>query len=75
MWIFEAKKYKILIPTQLFIVVFYKLKPIQNTTNITEITKNFLNLVPHMQIFKLVRISHPLCTTQNLTLLTFLTIV
>ena len=41
MWIFRAKKYKILILTQLFIVVvFYKLKLIENTTNSTEITEN-----------------------------------
>ena len=45
MWISRVKKYKILTPTQLFIVVvFYKLKPIQNTTNITEITQKFIKL-------------------------------
>ena len=75
MWISRVKKYKILAPTQLFFVVFYKLKPIQNTTNITEITENLLNSVPHTLKFKLVTISHLLSTTQNLILLIFLTIV
>ena len=52
MWIFRAKKFKILAPTQLFIVaVFYEFKPIQNTTNITEITENSLKLsTSHIKI-------------------------
>ena len=42
---FLGIKIKILFCTQIFIaVVFYKLKPIQNTTNITEITKISLKL-------------------------------
>ena len=76
MRISRVEKYKILTPTQLFIVVvFYKLIPMQNTTDITEIIKNLLKLVPHTLKFKLVNNSHPLSTTQNLTLLTFFTIV
>ena len=44
MWISRAK-IQILDPTQLFIIaVFYKVKPMQNTTNITEITENSLKL-------------------------------
>ena len=52
MWIFRAKKYKILAPTQLFVVVvFYKLNPIQNTTNTTQITENSLKLsTSHIKI-------------------------
>ena len=64
MWISRVKKYKILNPTQLLIeVVFNKLKQIQNTTNITEITENLLNPVCRTNI-QLVRISHQLSTAQ-----------
>ena len=52
-----------------------QIKPVQNTTNTTEITENSFNLVPHTLKLKLVRISHPLSTTQNRTFFTFLTIV
>ena len=46
MWIFKVKKVKLQAATKLFIVaLFYKINPTQNTTNITEITKNSLNSV------------------------------
>ena len=55
------------------VTLFYKINPIQNTTNITEITNNLLKLVPHtnlkigekFSLIVLIAIQH------NLTLLTF----
>ena len=60
---------------QLFIVVvFYKLKPIQNTTNITEIIKNSLNLVPRTKT-QIGENFSPIVYSTNLTLHTSSTIV
>ena len=75
MWIPRVKKHKKLNPIQLFIVVvFYKLKPIQSTTNTTEITKNLLNLVPRT-IIQIGEKFSPIVYSTNLSLYTFLTIV
>ena len=75
MWVFKVKNVKLQGTTKSFIVaLFYKTNPTQNTTNITEITKSSLNLVPHTY-FK-VGEKFPLIvylTIQcNLTLLIFL---
>ena len=51
MWDYQVKNVKLQATTKLFIVaIFYQINPIQNTTNITEITKNSLNLVPHTNL-------------------------
>ena len=48
MWVFQVKNVKLQATAKLFIVaLFYQINPIQNTTNITEITENLLKLVPH----------------------------
>ena len=51
MWILRVKNVKSQAATKSFIVaLFYKTIPTQNTTNITEITKNLLKLVPHTNL-------------------------
>ena len=51
MWIFKVKNVKLQATTKSFIVaLFYKINPTQNTRNITEITKNLLNSVPHTNL-------------------------
>ena len=51
MWIFKVKNVKIQDTTKSFIVMlFYKINPTKNTTNITNITENSLNLVPHTNL-------------------------
>ena len=51
MWVFQVKKVKLQATTKLFIAaIVYQINPIQNTTNITEITKNSLNSVPHTNL-------------------------
>ena len=51
MWVFQVKNIKLQATAKLFIVaIFYQINPIQNTTNITEITENLLNLVPHTNL-------------------------
>ena len=48
MWVFQVKNVKLQATTKLFVVaIFYQINPIQNTTNITDITENSLNLVHH----------------------------
>ena len=52
MWVYQVKNIKLQATTKLFIVaIFYQTNRIQNTTNITEITKNSLNSVPHTNCF------------------------
>ena len=73
-WIFKVNNIKLQAATKSFVVALsYKINPTQNTTNITEITKNSLNLVPctYFKIGeKFLQIFH--ITIQcNLTLLTF----
>ena len=47
MWVYQVKNVKLQATAKLFIVaIFYQTNPIQNTTNITEITKYLLNSVP-----------------------------
>ena len=77
---FSGLKVQILAHIQLFlVVVFYKLKSIQNTTNITEITGNSLKLSTlHSKQIQIGKNFPPIVYStkaQNLTLLTFLTIV
>ena len=74
MWVFQVKNVKLQATTKLFIVaIFYQINPTQNTTNITEITKNSLNSVPHTNLkigekFSLIVF---IAIQHNLTLLTF----
>ena len=68
MWVFRSNNIKPQAIINLFIVaIFYKINPVQNTTNITEISKNSLKFdISHNKKlkFKLVRNSHLLFTSQ-----------
>ena len=45
MWVFQVKNVKLQATTKLFVVaIFYQINSIQNTTNITEITKKIIKL-------------------------------
>ena len=56
--------------TQFFVVaLFYKLNPTQNTTNITKITENLLNSVPHAINNKNSKIFSLIVCSRNLTLI------
>ena len=73
MWVYQVKNVKLQATTKLFIVaILYQTNPIQNTTNITEITENLLNSVPHTNLkigekFSLIVV---IAIQHNLTLLT-----
>ena len=74
MWVFQVKNVKLQATTKLFIVaIFYQINPIQNTTNITEITENSLNSVPHtnLKIGEKFSLIVYITIQYNLTLLTF----
>ena len=73
MWVYQVKNIKLQAAAKLFIVaIFYQTNPIQNTTNITEISKNSLNSVPQTNFkigekFSLIGV---IAIQHNLTLLT-----
>ena len=70
-----VKNTKILAPKQLFtVVVLYKIKPVQNTTDITEITKKIIKLSTLHKI-QIGENFSPIVYSTNLTLCTSLTIV
>ena len=74
MWIFQVKNVKLQATANVFIVaIFYQINPIQNTTNIIEITKNLLNSDPYTNLkigekFSLIVF---IAIQHRLTLLTF----
>ena len=74
MWVFQVKNIKLQATTKLFIVaIFYQINPIQNTTNIAEITENSLYSLPNTNLkigekFSLIVF---IAIQHNLTLLTF----
>ena len=67
MWVYQVKNVKLQATTK-----FYQTNPIQNTTNITGITENPLNSVPHtnLKIGEKFSLIFVIAIQHNLTLLT-----